>query len=190
MISVYVAAKFTRRLEMREVADRLWKAGFEITSTWLQEVARLPWMTHGEFWRKLAIKDLCEVAAADIILLDTHMPSNTGGKENEYGFALGQWHHKLLFIVGPKRNVFHELCDRQFDTWDECIVWMVENLKQYTSATVNQDPSDGTKTEETKPVPLEVVITSAPVPPNRWVPPPAFEQPDWIKRLKPHRFNV
>lgn len=73
-------------------------------------------MSTDTFYRKLAIKDLAEIRSADIFVLFTEDVSERGGKEVEFGFALGRFQGCLLYIVGPKRNVFHQLCDRQFDT--------------------------------------------------------------------------
>lgn len=115
---LYLAAKFERRLIIRDKADELWKAGYEILSTWIYESAKPPWMSHQEFFRKLAMKDLTEVSAADCIILDTAEDSERGGKEAEWGYGVGQWHKKLLIVVGPKRSVFHELCDYHFPDWE------------------------------------------------------------------------
>lgn len=118
---VYIAARFERRVAIRPWAARVWELGHEMLSTWLQETSRLSALTTDEFFRKLAIKDLCEVYRADLLILETLEQSERGGKENEYGFALGGFQNKLLWIVGPYRSVFHHLADRRFDTWEECI---------------------------------------------------------------------
>lgn len=125
-MKIYLAAKFERRLIIREQADKLWRLDYEIVSTWLNEVQKPSGMLVTEFNKKLAIKDLAEIKSADILILDTAVASERGGKEVEFGFALGQFHSKRIFIVGPKRNVFHELCDMQFEDWDACLVYMEE----------------------------------------------------------------
>lgn len=71
-------------------------------------------MSTDTFYRKLAIKDLAEIRSADIFVLFTEDVSERGGKEVEFGFALGRFQGCLLFIVGPKRNVFHQLADATF----------------------------------------------------------------------------
>src|ERR1039458_5847414 len=126
MKKIYIAAKFARRLDMRPIADRLWNLGFEIVSSWLNEVKKPDWMTEEEFYKKTAIKDLCEVSKADIFLLDTAVASETGGKENEFGFALGHWHQKAIYIVGPARSVFHSLADKVFTDWESCIDFLTK----------------------------------------------------------------
>ena len=77
-------------------------------------------MTSDEFARKTAMKDLAEIKQADLLILDTteaFTPESSGGREVEYGYALGHFQTKLVFIVGPKRSAFHALADRHFETW-------------------------------------------------------------------------
>lgn len=81
-------------------------------------------MSEDIFKKKLALKDLAEIKSADLFVLDTEVPSERGGKEVEMGFALGQFQSKLIYIVGPLRNVFHYLCDQQFEAWDDFIEHM------------------------------------------------------------------
>lgn len=71
-------------------------------------------MSTDVFFRKLAVKDLAEIRSADVFVLFTDDVSERGGKEVEFGFALGRFQGVLIYIVGPKRNVFHQLCDTQF----------------------------------------------------------------------------
>ena|SRR3990167_5419252 len=130
-MKIYIAARFERRQVVRPYASRIWELGHELTSSWLNETTKLPQMSHGEFMRKLAVKDLTEIRAADLLILDTAEQSTRGGKEVEWGFALGQHQSKLLWIVGPPRNVFHWLADRIFETWEQCLQ-IIE--KEYTDA--------------------------------------------------------
>lgn len=120
-MKIYIAGCFEERLRLRDVADQVWQEGHGITSTWLDEVTKPAAMTQDEFFKKLAIKDLCEISAADLLILDTIVMSTRGGASNEFGFALGAHQSKLVWVVGPKRSVFHELADRHFETWDDCI---------------------------------------------------------------------
>lgn len=121
MARIYIAAKFERRVLLRPIRDQLWKLGHEVVSTWLDEVARSPLLTSEEFYRKLALKDFCEISAADLLIIDTEEQSDRGGANVEFGFALGLYHKKLCWVVGPPRNVFHQLADRTFPSWDDCI---------------------------------------------------------------------
>lgn len=118
---VYMAGKFETREALRPIRDRLWNLGHEVVSTWLDEAKRPSGMDEATFNRKLAIKDMTEIKSTDLLILDTHVPSERGGKEVEYGFALGQFQTKQVWIVGPRRNVFHWVADQQFDEWDGVI---------------------------------------------------------------------
>lgn len=120
-MKIYVASFFDTRTRIRPFADQLWHKGHELTSSWLNETAKPEGMSKEVFWRKLAIKDLAEVKQADMIIVDTLDITPRGGREVEYGFALAHFQTKHSYIVGPVRNVFHELADRRFDTWEECL---------------------------------------------------------------------
>lgn len=79
-------------------------------------------MSDEEFGRKMAAKDLQEVAAADCLILDLEAPSKTSGKMIETGFALAK--HKLIYVVAPegtftKGHIFLLLADKVFSSWDE-----------------------------------------------------------------------
>ena len=129
-IRVYLAARFETRAILRPIRDALWAMGHEVVSTWIDEVKRPPDMSESVFFKKLSIKDLAEIKSADVFVLSTAITSERGGKEVEYGFALGQFQAKLLYIVGPQRNVFHYLCDRQFDSWDDFLAAMLAHTIQ------------------------------------------------------------
>ena len=125
-MKVYLAAKFERRHEIRPIRDALWKMGHEVVSTWFDEVARMEDMPIDTFYKKLALKDIAQIESADLFILDTEVPSERGGKEVEYGYAIGQFQRIMVWIVGPARNVFHQLADRRFNTWTECLVILGE----------------------------------------------------------------
>lgn len=121
-MKIYIASFFDTRQRIRPFADQLWTKGHEVVSSWLNETAKPDGMSKQEFWRKLAIKDLAEVKQADCIILDTLDITPRGGREVEFGFALAHFQTKSIWLVGPVRNVFHELVDRRFDTWEQLIL--------------------------------------------------------------------
>lgn len=114
---IYIAATFNDQPEIRKIANELWNLGHEITGTWIHEVARPEAMDSETFKRKLAIKDVAEVYKADLVILDNRQSS--GGKNCEWGVAMGQFQGKLLWLVGEPSNVFHYLADRRFNNWEE-----------------------------------------------------------------------
>jgi hypothetical protein len=128
-MKIYIASRFADRLRLRKIADQIWNMGHEITTTWLSETAKMPDMSRDEFWKKLARKDLQEIAAANLIIRDVHHISSTGGADVEFGFALGRHQHCIIWIVSPRgaRNVFHTIADKIFANWDDCL----RELKKY-----------------------------------------------------------
>lgn len=115
LMRVYLAAKFEMRSEIRERADQLWRLGIEVVSSWIHETECPLYMDEPTFRRKLAAKDLQEVKLADLLILDTSEISE--GKSVEFGFALAQGQTKLVWVVGPRRSIFHELADETFLDW-------------------------------------------------------------------------
>lgn len=119
LVRIYIAGSFIDQQALRDPADQLWKLGHEITGSWLHEVAKPEVLTTEEFKRKLALKDIAEIYAADLIIQDNRRSS--GGKNAEWGIGLGQFQKKLLWLVGKPSHVFHYLADKQFENWEECI---------------------------------------------------------------------
>lgn len=134
-MKIYIASFFDTRERLRPVRDALWKMGHEVVSSWLDEVARPAGMSDDAFYRKLAMKDVAEVKSADLLIVDTFDPPTRGGRENEYGIALGQFQSKLLFVVGPYRTIFHRLADAQFDSWEACL----EHLRELATVPTIRD---------------------------------------------------
>ena len=123
-MKIYIASFFDTRERLRPYKDRLWKQGHEVVSSWLDEQAKPGGMDTSTFWKKLAIKDIAEVESADCVILDTLDVTPRGGREVEFGYALGGHQSKFTYIVGPVRNVFHTLADRQFDDWDALLAYL------------------------------------------------------------------
>ena len=119
-MKIYIGGSFSARLRLRPIRDQIWALGHEVASTWLDEITKPDFITIDAFNFKLALKDLCEISSADLVIIDTIDRSSTGGSDSEFGFAIGQFHKKTVWVVGPKRSVFHQLTDRHFDygDWD------------------------------------------------------------------------
>ena len=127
-MKIYIAASFTSRPRLRPIRDRLWEFGHEVTSTWLDEVAKPENMTGNEFFKKLAIKDISELKSANLVIVDLLDPSTSGGRDTELGIALGSFASKQIYLVGKPTSVFHQLVDQTFENWDGCL----EVLKETT----------------------------------------------------------
>lgn len=123
-MKIYIAGFFDTRIRLRKEAERLWHLGHEVISTWLNEVAKSEDMPKDVFEKKLAMKDLAEVHSTDLVIIDTLDVTPRGGREVEFGYALGRHQQKLVYVVGPVRNIFHRLADMQFENWDVCIAYM------------------------------------------------------------------
>ena len=124
-MKIYIGASFSSRTRLRPIRDELWKMGHEVVSSWLDEVAKPEQMTHQEFYKKLALKDLCELKSADLAVIDLFDTSTTGGRDTELGFALASFSGKQVYTVGPTKSVFHELVDKQFVEWKEVLNYLV-----------------------------------------------------------------
>lgn len=120
-MKIYLAAQFESRKRVRKWAHRMWDLGHEVVSSWINETTKPEGMTHADFMKKLAMKDIAEIQAADVLIQDTFKMSVRGGAATEFGLALHSFQTKEVWVVGPLRSVFHYLCDRHFKTWPDCI---------------------------------------------------------------------
>lgn len=129
-MKIYTAATFSEQNRIRSYKETLFRLGHHVVATWLEESLKPDGMTDEQFGRKMAAKDLREIATADCFLLDLENPSKTMGKMVEYGFALA--HHKLIYIVAPpgtlsKGHIFCLLADHIFTSWDEVFSYFKEH---------------------------------------------------------------
>ena len=119
-MKLYTAATFAEQARIRGHKETLIQLGHTITSSWLEEslYVRPDGMPEETFERKMAMKDLQEVAMDDCFILDVENSSRTAGKMVEFGFACAK--HKLCYVVGtpPAHSIFLHLADKHFDTWD------------------------------------------------------------------------
>jgi hypothetical protein len=127
---IYLAARYTRRLELCGYRDDLTAMGFTVTSRWLDGSHQLdnegrPLGDMGEllfeagspevdhFRWKFATDDLEDVLASETLIAVTEEPrsgNSRGGRHVELGIALGTGRHHVV-IVGPRENVFCWLPD-------------------------------------------------------------------------------
>jgi len=117
-MKVYLSASFTNRLKMRPIRDKLWSMGHTIVSSWIDETVKPDFLTACEWGRKLADKDRAEVLSCDLFIMDAEGIST--GKAVELGLALGQFHLKLVWIVGDPQHIFHHLVDEILPDWESC----------------------------------------------------------------------
>lgn len=121
-MKIYTAASFSEQKRIRVYKEELIQLGHSVTSTWLEEAIQPSGMTKEQFARKMAAKDLREIASADCFILDLEAPTKTSGKMVELGFALAT--HKLIYVVAPEGtltpgHIFIFLADAIFKSWEE-----------------------------------------------------------------------
>jgi len=111
--SLYLASKYSRRDELREVAKRLDTYGIKITSSWLAEnyslnvaMKDIDVNTHQE----LAKTDLDDIVRANGFLFfaeDQNAQPPRGSRHVEFGYALAQG--LQMYVIGEPENIFHHL---------------------------------------------------------------------------------
>lgn len=147
MIPVYLAARYSRRLELCQYREQLQKRGFLVQARWLDgghqiDASGVPIGESGEalveagdaqraaeLRSKFAADDFEDVTMAEIVISFTEAPrtpsSNRGGRHVEFGIALARG--AVCIVVGHRENIFHWHPDVEFyPTWEECL----ESLKQ------------------------------------------------------------
>ena len=140
----YTAATFIEQKRIRENKEKLFQLGHSVVATWLEEQVKPTGMTDEQFRRKMAAKDLQEIASADCFILDLEKPSITSGKMVETGFALAK--HKLFYVVAPEGcltggHIFMLLADKIFGSWDELFTFFEANHKPAGESVAIKNPS-------------------------------------------------
>ncbi len=123
-LSCYIASFFDTRARLLPVRETLSRLGLEVTSRWLDEPSGVT--TAAEF-KKCAYRDIEDIKRARFLIIDTLDVTPRGGREVELGYALA-W-GKPIMLVGPKRNVFHELAGKHFLTWDEALTHIAQMIE-------------------------------------------------------------
>jgi hypothetical protein len=113
-MKIYLAARYSRHPEMREVRDILMKLGHEVTSHWidqhggnlLESIVQSKLNSDPEGSSVYAIKDVEDVMRSDIIISFTSEDGGgKGGRHVEFGLAIGLG--MRIVLIGPRENVFH-----------------------------------------------------------------------------------
>ena len=115
---VYLAARYSRRDELRLIRDELQRRGHVVTSRWLDtEWSEKPpkerqGLDHSsaappEYRQRHVIEDVEDVLTAACMISFTEQPRSDGrgGRHVEFGIALATG--KRLVVVGPRENLFH-----------------------------------------------------------------------------------
>jgi hypothetical protein len=113
--SVYLAAGYGRRAEMRAARDLLESTGrFRVKSRWLDsgtgrsEEGRLGSLnTEPSSYVAFAVEDLEDIRSSELVLSFTDGRPARGGRHTEFGYALALG--KRMVLIGPREHVFHSL---------------------------------------------------------------------------------
>lgn len=125
---IYIAGKFDAQARLRAERDRIHAAGLGlVVGSWLEEEKNPPGELTVAQEMEYATRDHWEVAESDLLILDTFDDNPRGGREVEYGMAralnIDTW------IVGPRRNVFHQLSPK-FDSWNEVVDQLTKEKRE------------------------------------------------------------
>lgn len=122
----YLAARFSRREEMREYRDALNELGHKVTSRWISEDERedLKGMSRQQVSEIVAIEDLEDLANADVVLnfagngKSTKKKPPKGGRHVEFGVGLAL--NKMTVLIGEPEHAFHWLPSvERYDTFED-----------------------------------------------------------------------
>lgn len=112
-MKVYLAARYSRKKEIKALIPILLQYNIQTTSRWLDEpwegTAQLTEFTP-EFCRLTASIDLEDIDNADTFVFFSEDPlvgTPRGGRHVEFGYALSQG--KRIVVIGRPENIFHYL---------------------------------------------------------------------------------
>lgn len=107
-MKIYLASRFGRRDELREISGSIRRLGHTVTSSWLEQIEDAIDSPDSPY---LAALDLREVQKSDVFVAFTEHPgtpgAERGGRHVEFGSAAA--FGKALIICGPVEHIFHRL---------------------------------------------------------------------------------
>jgi len=107
-VRIYLAARYSRNAEMRELAAYIRARGDEVTSRWIDGSHEVGDVATDGDRQRLAQEDWDDLFRADAVICFSETPrsnNSRGGRHVEFGIALAL--RKPIYVVGPKENVFH-----------------------------------------------------------------------------------
>lgn len=134
---MYLAARYSRRVELCAYRDDLIAAGCEVTSRWLNGTHEAIDGTASHEQRGAwAQEDLEDIDAAEVLIAFTESADSghsRGGRHVELGYALsrhrmpargryGHWLMEEVHVVGPAENLFCAYPGvLRHETWPRCL---------------------------------------------------------------------
>lgn len=118
---IYLASNWDSKKRMAGLRDQIEATtSHNVCARWLDEQSNQNFQELEPDMAALnAYRDLGEICTVDLLIIDTAEESNTGGREVEYGFALGAG--RPVWVVGPDRNIFHAVSRKHFTNWVDCL---------------------------------------------------------------------
>lgn len=111
---IYLAARYSRHLELQNMSAVLTALGHVVTSRWILGNHQMPECAVGtpdeeRIRQQFAAEDLDDLRAAECCISFTEEPraATRGGRHTEFGIALERG--QKLIVVGPREHVFHWL---------------------------------------------------------------------------------
>jgi nucleoside 2-deoxyribosyltransferase len=112
-MKVYLAARYSRKKEIKSLVPLLAENNIKTTSKWLDETgsdtAHLDEFTPS-FCQATAYIDLADIEEADAFVFfaeDPKVGTPRGGRHVEFGYALARG--KRMIVIGGQENIFHYL---------------------------------------------------------------------------------
>jgi hypothetical protein len=135
-VKIYLASRYSRRLELCAYRSAIEAAGHTVTSRWLNgghEVPEHPVSDVGpeaaeDLRTRFAMEDWADLMSAECCIAFTEPPRtgpSRGGRHVELGGALAAG--KRVIIVGHRENVF--CCMPQVEFWSHFNAMLVLSLK-------------------------------------------------------------
>ena len=130
---IYLASRYSRKLEMREHAKQAERCGIRVGAEWLKETAAPDSELSDSTLEKLATyaqQDWWDIGACDVFVFFAEpydKQPNRGGRHVEFGIAAALG--KKILVVGEPENVFHYLpgIDIEFfHTWESAFVYLTQ----------------------------------------------------------------
>jgi nucleoside 2-deoxyribosyltransferase len=122
----YLASRFSRRMEMRDIAADLVAAGHAVTSRWIEEESEDPAIA-----AQNAQRDIDDILKCDCLIAFLDPPRTTlsrMGHAHEMGFAHAAG--KSVIIIGHRTNVFTFLPEFTFfPDWPTALAALQPSLK-------------------------------------------------------------
>ena len=118
---IYISGCFESRSRLAARRGEVEARGHGVASSWLDEPDQKGpvVLSDPEKCLEYAQRDYSEVLASELLIVDTEDTNTRGGREVEVGIALA--FGRKLWVVGPRRNIFHYLAHRHFPAWEEAL---------------------------------------------------------------------